>query len=295
MLKNFTPILLALILFVMLVNLWFIFPDYINEKRYLLENPNASNVGVPQVDLAKNGQFGDSYGSFNALLSVITVVGLCLTIYFQITQLNIQRNEIRDTRAEFHNSRLTDIIYKQLDRIDNEISQFEIKYQDQQHKGLAGFTFLYYSLNALYRECKNLDDIKAVKENKKALGIILSNEESILKMLIIINNSVAVLKEVIVYGKFSVKEINELKNIFFLNIGQMQLAAMLEISKSVEVSSNISTKLPELYDDFESIGSIYIFRDIIFSILHFYSAYITEENIIELKKQWIDEYISKRI
>lgn len=295
MLKNLSPILLALILLGLLLNLWLIFPNYINEKRYMLENPNASNIGVPQVDLAKNGQFGDSYGSFNALLSVITIAGLCLTIYYQVTQLNIQRKEIKDTRAEFHTGRLTDIVYKQLDRIDNEVSQFEIKNQNQKHKGLAGFTFLYYWLNALHRECKNLDNKEAVNKNIEAWNIILDNQESILKTLIVINNSISVFKEVILWGKFSIIEINELKNIFFLNIGQMQLSAMDEILKSVQVTRDISAKSPDLYGEFEDLSTIHIFRDIIFSILYFYSVTVSEENLIQLKKQWIDEIFSRRI
>lgn len=49
----------------------------------------------------KRGTFGDMFGSVNALFSGLALAGIILTILLQRKELKLQREELRDTRAEF--------------------------------------------------------------------------------------------------------------------------------------------------------------------------------------------------
>lgn len=64
--KDLLPILIILEILIILVVIWYYFPDYINHQL---------NVGteqqIKQSDRwTRNGTFGDTYGALNALFSV---------------------------------------------------------------------------------------------------------------------------------------------------------------------------------------------------------------------------------
>lgn len=182
MAKILPPLVVAIILGYWIFCAWQNFPVLINEKRYLIESPNASNIGVPPFNLEKNGQLSDSYGAFSALLSGITIIGLFLSICYQAIQLYTQRQEFRtqrqelrtqrqefalhrkemiNTRKEFLANRATSVIYNQLDRFSDAIKEFSIKMEDKTLTGREAFS----QLSILYNE-----DIKSLflkKQPKK--------------------------------------------------------------------------------------------------------------------------------
>ena len=77
-------ILVALIIVVIIVLLWIITLCTLKDMGY-----NA------------RGTFGDMFGGLNALFSGLAFAGIILTILLQRNELKLQREELRDTRAEF--------------------------------------------------------------------------------------------------------------------------------------------------------------------------------------------------
>lgn len=55
--------------------------------------------------MAEAGQFGDMFGSLNALASIGAIIGLIVTIRQQKDELSLQRQELRLTREEMQNQR----------------------------------------------------------------------------------------------------------------------------------------------------------------------------------------------
>ncbi len=55
----------------------------------------------------KRGTFGDMFGATNALFSGLAFAGLIFTILLQRKELELQRKELRDTRAEFEQQNKT--------------------------------------------------------------------------------------------------------------------------------------------------------------------------------------------
>lgn len=57
-------------------------------------------VSLLYVDSDKRGQFGDLFGSINALFSGLAFVGVIVAILLQKQELALQRQELKETRAE---------------------------------------------------------------------------------------------------------------------------------------------------------------------------------------------------
>ncbi|MEI6514324.1 MAG: hypothetical protein WCO51_13780 [bacterium] len=55
-------------------------------------------------DAAKRGQFGDSFGSINALFTGLAFAGVIVTIILQRRELSLQRQELELTRVELRRS-----------------------------------------------------------------------------------------------------------------------------------------------------------------------------------------------
>ncbi len=53
------------------------------------------------------GQFGDQFGSVNALFSGFALAGIIYTIVLQKKELSLQREELKDTRKEFKIQNIT--------------------------------------------------------------------------------------------------------------------------------------------------------------------------------------------
>ncbi|OAB78758.1 hypothetical protein [Cochleicola gelatinilyticus] len=67
------------------------------------------------------GTFGDMFGSINALFSGFALFGIILTII-------LQQKDLKDTREEFKYSRLTTLIFKKYESINNDINNYIIQY-----------------------------------------------------------------------------------------------------------------------------------------------------------------------
>jgi hypothetical protein len=62
-------------------------------------------IGMFDFDIAHQGQFGDLFGSVNALFSGLAFAGLTITICLQRKELSLQRRELQLQRREMRESR----------------------------------------------------------------------------------------------------------------------------------------------------------------------------------------------
>lgn len=64
-------------------------------------DPKVASSTLPSITLLERaGQFGDTFGWVNALFSSLAFVGILYTIYLQRTELQLQRDEMRQARLE---------------------------------------------------------------------------------------------------------------------------------------------------------------------------------------------------
>jgi hypothetical protein len=249
-------------------------------------------------DWSQSGTFGDTFGALNALFSGLALAGVIVTILIQRTELKnqrielaLQRNEMKETRKEFLLNRTTSLVYKQLDKFEMAISEFTIRTPHEQN--LKGNDAILYLDDNKKEVNKPLDKTEAEykTEMKKAiielLKIYKPNISEIDKFSHSISNSVDVLKRLIYKTDLEINELNDLKNLFFVNIGFINMGV---IERIVEVANDQLKYLePEDYlrNNLE-IGAIMHAKIFLSSVNDFYMLKLTKENFEENKRQWIN-------
>lgn len=140
------------------------------------------------------GVFGDSYGALNTLFSAFAFIGIIASIFFQSQELELNREELKRTRAEFEAQgeqfkQQTIALNKQV--FENTFFQLVVmsnKVKDSIVAG-KGFKDAYVKFNdIMYRhQNRNLDEIelylKIHDEFDGALGLYYRNVYQILKFI----------------------------------------------------------------------------------------------------------------
>lgn len=130
------------------------------------------------ISPTERGTFGDMFGAINALFSGLALFGIIISILIQQNELNLQRKELADTREEFKVNRITNILFKQIEYLNNIIdsAKFEIRDLETIHyKGIAINEFV-----------ANLEEIaNSGNESSKILFLsyMESNNENIAKLI----------------------------------------------------------------------------------------------------------------
>ncbi|MDF7817351.1 hypothetical protein P1X15_07090 [Runella sp. MFBS21] len=321
MAKILPPLVVAIILGYWIFCAWQNFPVLINEKRYLIESPNASNIGVPPFNLEKNGQLSDSYGAFSALLSGITIIGLFLSICYQAIQLSTQRQEFElqrkgmiYARQEFLANRATSVIYSQLDRFSDAIKEFSIKMEDKTLTGREAFS----QLSSLYNEeikslllkkrpkkpgnkTKSLSKLGTMMELEKEnynsvlsiVRIISQNIESFNEFLSKTHNIISVVVDILLNAELDEQEIILLYSVFVRNIGKGHTDILDFIIKE-RGPFFIRRSLEDLYNDlYEGINKTELDSLVpkAQSIHDFFTSKLTKENLEQVKQDWKINFI----
>ena len=320
MAKILLPLVGAIILGYWIFCAWQNFPVLINEKRYLIESPNASNIGVPPFNLEKNGQLSDSYGAFSALLSGITIIGLFLSICYQAIQLStqrqefeLQRKEMINTRKEFLANRATSVIYNQLDRFSDAIKEFSIKMEDKTLTGREAFSQLsilynddikslllpiklltptahaktsYLSRDSSYETAKYQNAENEYKKVVYILGIIEQNIEPFVSEA---HNIISVVVDILLNPELDEQEIILLHSVFVRNIGKSHTNILDFIIK--EKKQYINRKLfSKLYKEINYPQLRYLISEI--EDIHvFFTLKLTQENLEQTKQDWKKNFI----
>lgn len=245
-------------------------------------------------DWTKSGTFGDTFGALNALFSGLAIAGLITTILiqknelkYQREELTLQRNEMKETRKEFLLNRSTNLIYKQLERFEKSINELTIKFEANAYIGNSAIFLL-----DKFNKVRTLDELadetliqKRKEENAYVSKIYIKNKDELNKFSHNAYNSVEVLQNIIYNSTLDIEELNELKNLFFENIGFINLGVI----ENVLNLSKEQTDIFEIEDYVKldiGVGEMY-FSEIFFkSIIQFSELRLTEENFEENKKKW---------
>lgn len=209
-------------------------------------------------------------------------------------ELEGQKKEMQETRKEFTINRITNIIYSQLERYEKALEQFKILHQGGTYIGNEAIFFLDDHKKILYIfEETEARILKQKKQNNcYAMKIYSSNDKSIAKFSLSAYNSVQVLKETLLRSDLSIAEMNDLKNLFFRNLGFIQLDVLEDIfskySEYLDLASNEEDEyMKECPIDCGKLSKAYIFLK---KIIEFRQIVINEENLDDIKKNWVDEF-----
>jgi hypothetical protein len=198
-------------------------------------------------DPAQEGQFGDMFGGVNALFSGLSIVGIVYAIILQHESLVEQRNsidyqkndiynqkkELKETRREFQITRITTIVYNQLEKIQKELNNLLIKSIAQNepdfHNRYA-IKKLNLDFEPLFERLKNggkPDD--SISTN---IYIISDNSESLYNFYETILLSYKLIINTVENDDLEIKDKKEVLSIFTENLGK-------EIRDNIEMTNRI--------------------------------------------------------
>lgn len=254
-------------------------------------------------DWTKSGTFGDTFGALNAIFSGIAISGLIITILIQKKELENQRNELSlqrtemiETREEFLINRITNIIYNQLERFEKAIHSFKIEWEEKTYTGYEAFFFLDSSKQTIYNlpDDKRTDEEKLIERKKlncAAMKLYSKNSISIAQFSLQAYNSASVVKETLSRSELSIEEINNLKNLYFRNIGFINIEVLQDITDKFREYLDLTT---EHYDFLTSCnlnyGKLTTATIFLNSLLKFRTLVFTKENLKEIRDNWMNEF-----
>ncbi|OEK00604.1 hypothetical protein BFP97_03385 [Roseivirga sp. 4D4] len=249
-------------------------------------------------DWSKSGTFGDTFGALNAVFSGLALAGVIVTILIQRTELknqrvelSLQRDEMKETRKEFLLNRTTTLVYNQLDRFEKALTDFRINTPNGTNlQGNDAIVFLDDNKQTVYKPLGKTEEEYAA-EMKTAiielLKIYTPNQSEIDKLAHSTYTSVEVLKRLIYKTDLGIEHLNDLKNLFFVNIGFINMGVIERISE-VAKSQFEYLKAEDYVENNLDVGTIIHANIFLESIKDFYQLRLTEENFGEHKSKWIE-------
>lgn len=201
-------------------------------------------------DSSDRGTFGDMFGAINALFSGLALFGVIVTILIQQKELHLQRKELTETRLEFQINRITNIIYNQLNKVQDKIENLSfIKPFDN---ALSDDILQFEFINSIFNEYKHeridpnvgrkLWEERKSKTNLKE--VININQHELNKIISLILSSCQIMNNLIKDKSIPNKSKNNLKDLFFVNLD----------SELLNMIQNLDSYLQESFDDFKIMG-----------------------------------------
>lgn len=247
-------------------------------------------------DWSKSGTFGDSFGALNAIFSGLALSGVVVTILIQRTELknqrielSLQRNEMQETRKEFLLNRTTSLVFTQLDRFDKALAELQITHKGISYLGNEAISFLDKNENQVYKFEKSDEEFKTEMKSAliELLKIYTPNKSKIEKFSHNTFNSVEVLKRLIFKTDLEVEELNNLKNLFFVNIGFINMGVIERISEVAKLQFEYLEPVDYMQNNID-ISAIQLADTFLKSVNNFYRLRLTEENFKENKLKWLE-------
>lgn len=244
----------------------------------------------------KSGTFGDTFGALNALFSGLAFSGVIITILIQKTELKnqreelmLQRTEMQETRKEFLLNRTTNIIYNQLERFEKSLSELTINFENDKYIGNDAVLILYNQIGiSPYNPEKTEEENKTLlKEyNIRLSKIHIENRFELEKFAHNGYNSVNVLKSLLFKSNFEIEELNDLKNLYFDNIGHFNMSVISDVSKVASEQLYLLEIDDYMAHDIEP-GNMMSPSIFFKSIIEFYNIKFKNDNYEDLKDKWI--------
>jgi hypothetical protein len=107
MLKRGFVILVFLLCFAVPISLWWYWPE--------LHSGLYGRASWNEEEVARYGQFADSYGTLNAIFSGCAFVAVAITLVLQMLELEAQRKETQSIRAEQRQAEYRSNVFKMLE------------------------------------------------------------------------------------------------------------------------------------------------------------------------------------
>ena len=248
-------------------------------------------------DWSKSGTFGETFGALNALFSGLAIAGVIVTILIQRNELKnqrielgLQRTEMQETRKEFLINRTTNLVYSQLDRFEKALTDFSISYNGNKYNGNDAISFLKDNDEYVIKppDKSNEGYNAEMKEATiKLLKLYTPNKSQIEKFAHNAYNSVEVLKRLIYKTNLDVEELNDLKHLFFVNIGFVNMGVFERISEITGTQLKYLEAEDYVENDLD-VGIIMRANSFLKSIITFYNLRLNQDNFNEQKAKWID-------
>lgn len=212
------------------------------------------------------------------------------SLEIQSTELKLQRDELKETRKEFLINRITNIIYHQLSRFEKSLEEFEILAPNgQKLKGNEAFSFLDKKLQNLASK-ESLSTPRSKKEFKeeliKKLKILTPNKSNIETFANNAWNSVKVIQRLTYTTNLNIEDLNEIKALFFLNIGFVKMSIIEKLIRITEEESFREITAQDYIDNNIDSMQLIVAEISLESIKEFYELSLTKENFDEEKKKW---------
>lgn len=244
----------------------------------------------------KSGSFGDTFGGLSALFSGLALAGVIVTVLIQKTELQnqqielkLQRIEMQETRKEFFLNRATNILYNQLNRFENNISNLTIIIDGQKYIGYNAVSFLDKQKETVAKPIDKSEEVYRTEIKDSIIHLVklyTPNKSEFEKFANNAYNSVEALKRIIYKSNLEPHELNDLKNLFFDNIGFVTMGIIEYFTDYA--AKELKYLKPEDYEKNNIEVGTLLKASIFFKpIKEFYKLKLTKENFEEEKLKWI--------
>ena len=249
---------------------------------YLIKLKSNHTIFADEVDIEKTGQVGDFIGGMVGAIWSLTGV-----LLFYAT-LRLQSREFKENRIYFQLSRLTEIIYKQLEIFNKHLDTIQLKDIEQnangqlkEYKGRAAIVLLTKRIEAIRTIQKKMED-HSDKENLDTLmtehfSFIEINIAEFLNIYEELGSHVDTVRAVLIKEDIPPIELNELKGIFFKNIGREFLNSSENLLSILTWHTDYKKKTDETYEELGSMEKL--IKRKINSIKKFRHTYYDKETI----------------
>jgi hypothetical protein len=238
-------------------------------------------ISADNIEFDKTGQVGDFIGGIVGAIWSLTGV-----LLFYAT-LRLQSRELRENRVHFQLSRLTDIIYKQLEMFNKHLDQFTLKdleSENGRHKEYQG-RFAVVLLTRRLEAIRDVGKKASETDDKEAMTIFIGenfafieiNKAEFLKIYEELTNQIDTIRAILIKEDIPPIDLNELKGIFFRNIGREFLNSSELLLIIIDWYIDFKKKNETSFNEFWSVeGSI---KTKIESIISFRQKHFDKETI----------------
>ncbi len=139
-------------------------------------------------EMPTRGTFGDMFGFINALFSGLALAGVIFAIFLQRKDLKLQADELAETRKEFIITRLTNIIYREREKVESLINQVKINFAPRNFVGdhlvLNGESVLLNLKRTFEKAQDDFEPAELIEDTKNFIeGGFLRNHEDYLEKM----------------------------------------------------------------------------------------------------------------
>lgn len=254
---------------------------------FLIKLSDYYSISGDAIQLDKTGQVGDFIGGIVGAIWTLTGV-----LLFYAT-LRLQSRELKENRIHFQLSRLTDIVYKQLDMFNKQLESFELKDIERDSEGLhkkyngrSAVALLAKRLEAILDIQKKIDKVDEKEYAKKIVGenfaFIEINKKEFLRIYEELGNHIDTVRAILIKEGIPLVDLNELKAIFFRNVGRGFLNSSEILLPILDGYIDFKKRTDKEFDEFWSVESS--IKSNINSIIEFRQKYYDKKTI----KQYLD-------